>query len=455
MKHPLRPLILLASAAFLSLTAPGAPPLVLQHVSVIPMDRERVLPDRTVVIEGGRITAIRPSQRAETPAGAQVIDGSGKYLMPGLAEMHAHVPGTGQEEGYRQDVLFLYLANGVTLIRGMLGDPLHLELREKLASGELPGPRLITSGPSLNGRSTPSPERGVEWVRRQAAEGYDFLKLAPGLSRATFDAIAQTAHAVGIPFSGHVSEEVGVSRALEAGYASIDHLDGYMPTLVDSARHGQKPGGFFGYLLAPHAQDARIRDIARRTREAGVWNVPTETIMHNFLTVDLEGIRRDRPEFRTMPRAVVDGWINAVRRGRTDPTYNRQAAEAFLQLRLKLIKALHDAGAGLLLGSDAPQWFNVPGFSLHREMALMAKAGLSPFEVLKTGTVNPARFFGQENEFGQVAEGMRADLVLLEANPLEDLQHASRIAGVIRDGRWLPRTEIEARLAEMVDRRQR
>jgi imidazolonepropionase-like amidohydrolase len=412
-----------------------------------------VIPDQTVTIENGRIVSIRSGAGGPVPRNARVVDGSGKYLMPGLAEMHAHVPGSGQPEAYRNDVLFLYVSRGVTLIRGMQGDPIHLELREKLSRGELLGPRLITAGPSFSGGRLQTPEQGVAQVQEQVAAGYDFLKIAGNLSPETFDAVAEAAKAAGIPFAGHVGPRVDLERALNAGYASIDHFDMYMEALVDPEIVASRQGGLFGYALAPYANEERIPEIARRTREAGVWVVPTETIMHSALVVDIDNPRGDFPEFRYMPGEVVGNWINSVRNRRANPNHSQEAAEACIRIRLQLIKALHDAGAGLLLGSDAPQWFNVPGFSLHREMEVMAQAGLTPYEVLRTGTVHPAIYFGEEATSGQVAEGMRADLILLDANPLEDLANAGRIAGVIRDGRWLAREEIERRLAEIARRR--
>ncbi len=441
--------LLLLPVPALSAAAAG---LVIHNVNVIPMDRERVLTEQTVVVRDGVIESVAPAGEGPPRVeGLSVIDGSGKYLMPGLAEMHAHLPG-GADEVYRRDVLFLYLANGITLIRGMLGAPVHLEIREQLRRGELDGPRLITAGPSFNARSAPDPESGAALARGQKAAGYDFVKVASG-SREAFDAMAEAAHEADIPFSGHVPAPVGLPRALEAGYASIDHLDAYLPTLVDPEKTAGVEGGFFGFRLAPFAEPERIREIARRTREAGVWNVPTETLMHAVLLWDLDTLRDERPEFRYMPREVVDRWFSNVRNRRQDRLYDREAAEAFAQVRLDLIMALHEEGAGLLLGSDAPQFFNVPGFSIHPEIALMEKAGLSRFEVLRTATVNPAVFFGEVDDFGQVAAGMRADLVMLNGNPLEDLGNLREPAGVVYGGRWLPRGEIDRRLEEMAERR--
>lgn len=438
-------------ALFVADIPANAQPLALEGVTVIPMDEERVLENQTVVISHGHIQGITAADDAEVPSDAEVVDASGKFLMPGLAEMHAHVPG-GDDAQYREDVLFLYLANGVTLARGMAGDPVHLDTRAKLARGEILGPRLITAGPGFGGGDVESPEQGVQRVRQQDEAGYDFLKIFWGLTREEFDAIAQAAHDSGIRFAGHVPADVGVPRALEARYATIDHFDAYVPSLVNPDIAESQDHGFFGYLLAPRVEQGRIEDMARRTRDAGVWNVPTETIMYSALVVDLGAVRDERPEFQYMPKEVVDGWLEFVRNFRGSDDYDQDAGDAFLEVRLKLIRALHEAGAGLLLGSDAPQWFNVPGFSVHREMQVYVDAGLTPYEVLVTGTVNPARFFNEEEVFGKVEEGYKADLVLLDANPLEDIANAKKIAGVVRNGHWISREQIDNRLAEIAAR---
>ena len=451
----MRNFILLLLILLLSLFATDAPAesaerWVIDNVHVVPMSRNEVLHDRSVLIENGRITGIRAA--GTRPEGYRPIDGRGGFLMPGLAEMHAHVPGERADRQLREDILFLYLSNGVTLARGMLGEPWHLELREALTSEDMLGPRLITSGPSFNGNSVESPEQGADMVREQAEAGYDFLKIHPGLSREEFDAVVEAAREVGIRFAGHVPEDVGIDRALEARYASIDHLDRYPRALVDEETLASVDPGFFDYRLAPFADEDAIPEIAERTRDAGVWNVPTETLMHNLLLMNPDMAEKDRPELRYLPADMVERWQDWARRTQADEDYDRQAAEAFMALRKDLIKALHEAGAGLLMGSDAPQVFNVPGFSIHHEMAIMEAAGLSPYEVLRTATVNPARFFNAEDDWGQVREGMRAELILLDGNPLEDLSNLRDPRGVMIGSRWLDREAIGRKLRAIEDR---
>jgi imidazolonepropionase-like amidohydrolase len=424
--------------------------LAFVDVHVIPMDRERVLRNHTVVVRDGRITEVGPSATVRRPAGAQIIEGRGRYLMPGLSEMHAHIPSPQQGEAAIERTLFLYLAGGVTTIRGMLGHPRHLELREQAAASRILSPRIYTSGPSFNGNSAPTPDVAVRMVEEQHAAGYDLLKLHPGLSRAVFDAIVETASRVGIPFAGHVSADVGLDHALASGYHSIDHLDGYMEAL---AGHGggwdARESGWFGLGYMDHVAGAhagRIDALAAATRDAGVWNVPTQSLMeHLHGAVEPEDMAR-WPEMRFMPQAAIDQWVERTRNARTAAT--AQHRQRYIDVRRQIIRALHEAGAGLALGSDAPQIWNVPGFAIHRELRMLVESGLTPFEALATGNRDAARMMGA-GDWGTVAVGQWGDLLLLEGNPLEDIANAARIAGVMTKGWWLPREELDRRLDEV------
>ena len=209
-------------------------------VNVLPMDKEGVLADQTVVVTDGKITSIAPAAKTQIPTGAVKIDGTGKFLMPGLGELHAHIPGGKAPEADIERTLFLYVANGVTTIRGMLGDPRHLVYRERVAKGEVLGPRIYTSGPSFNDNTASTPEAAVAMVVEQKKAGYDLLKIHPGVPRNAFDVMAAKADELRIPFAGHVPEAVGLTRALETKYRSIDHLDGYVEALVPGAPPGRR-----------------------------------------------------------------------------------------------------------------------------------------------------------------------------------------------------------------------
>ena len=427
----------------MAMAAPGT--VIFAHVDVVPMDDEHVLRDRNVVVNDGIITAISAAV-GRTPSDALVIDATGRYLMPGLAEMHAHVPSIRQGAPYIEDVLFLYLANGITTIRGMLGEPHHLELRARLAAHEIVGPRLFTSGPSFNGNSVRGPAEAVAKANEQAETGYDFLKLHPGLSRASFDAVVTTAGELGIPFAGHVSLGVGLAPTLEAGQATIDHLDAYLRALVDREEFSQSEVGFFGLPLTPLARVELIPPLAAATARAGVWNVPTQSLIEHIVLPDDPDVLAARPEMRYMPPSMIDTWRDRKRGMLGSAGYDPRVARRFVALRRQLIKALHDSGAGLLLGSDAPQIFQVPGFSIHYELEMLVAAGLTPYQALRTGTLNPAVFFARAKHFGSVAEGLEADLILLSKNPLEDPGALRRPEGVMSRGRWFDRAALDAGL---------
>lgn len=414
------------------------------NVNVLPMTGDAVLPAQTVLVDGGIITAIGDVDEVPIPRHAFAIDGTDRFLMPGLAEMHAHVPPADSSELDRYFTLFV--ANGITTIRGMLGHHSHLELRQQILDGEVFGPRLITSGPSLNGRTVNGANDARSQVRGQAAAGYDFIKVHPGLSAEEFIAVAETANEIGIPYAGHVPVAAGLDLALRLGMATIDHLDGYFVALLPPNSTGAGGyGGFFDVMLAAELDTGGIEAIAAATAAAGTWNVPTQTLIeHRLSDLSAEELR-NRPEMQYMPEKTLLQWVAEKDRLRSDSGFDPAIARLAVEIRRSLILALHRAGARLLLGSDAPQVFNVPGFSAHRELDVLVETGLSPFEALRTGTTAPAEFLDATT--GRVAIGKEADLLLLDANPLVDISNSRRIHGVMLRGQWLPMRELEARLA--------
>ncbi len=419
-------------------------------VTVIPMDRERRLPGQTVLVRGDRIVEIGPTARVRVPAGGVRVDGKGKFLIPGLAEMHAHIPGGQASDTVVERTLFMYVAGGITTVRGMLGHPRHLELRDRAARGELLSPTIYTSGPSLNGNSIPDAASAARAVREQKAAGYDLLKIHPGVGREAFDTLAATAKLVGMPFAGHVPEDVGIARAIEAGYATIDHLDGYIEGMIrDGAPLTAEQSAFFGLNLGEHLDEARMAGLVRATKRAGVWNVPTEVLMENLTVAGSSQELARRPEMRYVPAATRAQWAEMKDGMLSETGASAESARRTIETRRRLIKALHAAGAGLLLGSDAPQVYNVPGFSTHRELASLVAAGLTPYQALETGTRNVATYFKTSRETGTIETGKRADLILLDGDPLVDIGNTMRRSGVMVRGRWLAQAEIERRLAEI------
>ncbi len=440
----------------LSLLVAGVAPLPAQDspvafvgVSVVPMTREGVVPNQTVVVANGRIVAIGPTATTAVPAGAMRVEGGGKFLMPGLAEMHAHVPpGQGYSEAAMERVLALYALHGVTTIRGMLGDPRHLPWRDRLARGEVLGPWLWTSGPSHNGTTVPTVEAAIQLVTEQKAAGYDLLKIHPGVQREVFESLATTAHRLDIPFAGHVPVEVGVERAIELGYSTIDHIDGYVEALVaDGAPLTGSQTQWFGLNLTPHLDLGKLPALVRKTQEAGIWQVPTQSLFETTAGAMSADELAARPEMVYASAREVAAWktrTDVTRRMVDDATRAR-----FLQARRTILKQMIDAGVPFLLGSDAPQIWNIPGYSVRRELDALVAAGFTPWQALASGTTNVARFLGVEALAGTVETGKRADLILLDGNPLTDIANVGRQAGVMVKGAWYPATEVERRLAAL------
>ncbi len=421
-------------------------------VNVLPMDSERVLRGQTVVVSNGVISAIGPTASTPVPAGATRVDATGRYLMPGLAEMHGHVP--AQPGQFQEDVLFLYVAAGATTVRGMQGHPNHFAMRERVEAGELIGPRFFLSSPPFSGggqNALTDPAIARERVRAAKDAGYDHLKVHEGLSPTVYDAMAETAHEVGITFSGHVPDAVGLEHALAAGQTTVDHLDNYLDAIQrDGSPALALQGAARGQALPLNVDESKITDIARATREARTGNVPTMALWEVLRGSHRGDDLSDRPELRYMPRQMVNNWVQQV--NNIHDNWDAAAAQAEREVRLRILKALHDEGALILMGTDAPQLFSVPGFALQRELPLMVQAGMTPYEVLRTGTVNIAQFYNETATAGNVAVGHRADLLLLDANPFDDIGNISRISGVMVGGRWLDGAAIAARLEAIAQR---
>ena len=427
-------------------------PIAITHVTVLPMDGERTLENQTVIVQGGRIRAVGPALRTTIPVGATQVDGRGKFLIPGLAEMHAHVPPGNPTDEQLADIMFLYVANGVTTIRGMLGAPYQIALKEKLASGAMLGPRFFPAAPSLNGNSAPTPAAGVALVRAARETGYDLMKIHPGVSRETWDAATAEMRRIGMTFGGHVPMAVGVVHAIRSGIATIDHVDGYLEASVRDSAIYSAPGTTLGAIIDA-IDTAKFAGLARLARERNVWNVPTMYLWENFYNDRTPEALATLPEMAYVSAQQVTAWVNQ-KRGRVPSDAAQEMTPArrarYLAFRRQMLKALADEGAPLLMGTDSPQMFNVPGYALHRELQVVRASGLSTYQILESGTRNVGRYVGeslkQDGAFGTVAVGQWADLVLLDANPLVDLENLTRRSGVMVRGRWVSAAEIAAGL---------
>ena len=423
--------------------------IVFEAVNVIPMDRETVMPNQTVVVKKGIITQIGETGKVKYSKKALIINAKGKFLMPGLAEMHAHVPPI-EDMNPMKKVLTLFAFNGVTTIRGMLGHPKHLELKKEIEKGNILSPRFYTSGPSFNGISVKTPEGGAEMVRNQKRAGYDFMKMHPGLTVANFEAIVKTAQEVKMTFAGHVSAKVGIWRAIDARYATIDHLDGFMESLVPNVEGmAESDIGLFGMFLAQKADTTQLPRLMKALNEKNIWIVPTQALAERWFNPNKEpSYYATEPEMKYMTAEEVEAWVTAKTNLHKNPKFEKNLVNQFIQLRRKMIYECYKNGVGLLLGSDAPQVFDVPGFSLHHELKYMVASGLTPYQALQTGTVNVARFYNR-TDMGVVRKGAVSDLILLSSNPLENIEATKNIEGVMLGNLWLSNAFIQAELKKL------
>jgi imidazolonepropionase-like amidohydrolase len=430
--------------------APAAAPgtLAIEHVSVITMTDAQVLADQTVVVRNGRLAALGPADAAAVPEDSQRIDGRGRFLMPGLADMHVHV--------WDENDLFLFVASGVTTVRNMFGAELQLGWRKRIEAGELVGPRIYTAGPIIDGKPVvwpgsielTDPERAADVVRAQKEAGYDFLKPYAMLTRECYEALVVAGEEQGMPLMGHVPEALGLADVLEARQHTIEHLGGY----AEAAQHAGSPQRAVSFPNESAAwkeiDEARLAEWARATKDAGVWNCPTLVVMQKWVQGDEALALLARPEMRYVSPFIKSGFV-------ADSPLNYlasmqasavQAAHDALPFQERAVCALRDAGAGLIAGTDMGNPFVLAGFALHEELAYLVEAGLTPFEALRASTADAARCMGAEKDWGTVAVGRRADLLLLTADPLVDVHNAARRAGVVLRGRWLSEEELQAEL---------
>lgn len=420
-------------------------------VSVITMNREQVLKNQTVLIRAGRIAEIGDESKIKIPREALRIDGRGKFLMPGIVDMHLHLPpGEGANNDLPSQQLRLLLANGVTTGRNMIGSPTNLVLRDKINKGEITGPQIFTAGPPLAGNNTSSVEAAVKVVNDQKKAGYDLLKVHEGLKPEVYDAIAKTAREVGIQFAGHVTFSVGLKRALAAKQTSIEHLDNYLQSAVVAPNANVEittSQVVLGDTLK-YVDEKKLGELARETKSSNVANNPTLTLFKLVVSDTKPEEYLKWEEMQYIPQKMRENFAKQ-KAGTLNIPGSLEEKKRYIEMRNLLIRELYKAGAKIIVGPDSPQFFLVPGFATHREIQSLAEAGLSNYAVLEAATRNGAENLGMLKEFGTIEKGKRADLLLLDANPLDSIGNARRIAGVMVRGKWLAKTDLQKMLEEV------
>ena len=442
-------------------------PVAFVDVAVVPMDKDQILTHQTVVVAGGRITQVGALSVVKVPRGALKVSGRGRYLMPGLADMHVHlirslpnvkfqssntgssshptiIPTSASDDHERENraLGLLFVANGVTTVRNMWGDPAVDAFAKQVDSGGAVGPHIYSTGPITDGspltwegsRVVETQSQAEAAAREDKAAGYVALKVYNGLSTDAYKWLVLAARAQDLLIVGHVPDAVGLQGVIAARQDSIEHLDGFWEALQpdpSTAPGPRKP-------LMETVDLGKLPALVELLRAAGVWNCPT---------LDLDRVLPDDDEWRRrtglIPPAILERYHKAFAKWHADPERTRR----IFALQISIARGLHHGGARLLLGTDTPKPTVLPGFSLLEELQNFVEAGLTPYEAIRAGTSDAAMFLHQENEFGTVAIGRRADLLLLEANPLEDANNVSKRVGVMANGHWFAEAELRQRLA--------
>jgi imidazolonepropionase-like amidohydrolase len=438
--------------------------LAFVDVSVASMERPEALEHQTVIVRNGRIATVGPLQSVRLPDSAERIDGRGKFLMPGLADMHVHfirealtpdverpMPTAGRQPGIpasastdydleNRAYALMVLANGVTTVRNMWGSNAIRDLADSINSDRVSGPHIYSTRPITDGnpplwRSTrivETEEDAENAVRADERDGYIAVKVYSSLSKRGYDAIIAAARRVRLPVVGHVATSVGLDGAIAARQDSIEHLDSFLRVLAPESR-----------TLADalqHADLTRLMPMVRAIKDADMWVCPTTGVGDRPRT---DSVWLEQASF--VPQDVFRRYRRMYPNADADPRSTLEARAIYVGI----VRALHAGGVHLLLGTDTFKLGTLPGYSLHAELETFVSAGLSPYEAIRAGTVEAAKFLHQENEFGAVREGLRADLLLVDGNPLADVKNASRISGVVAAGRWLTTQAITGRLTDL------
>lgn len=458
----MKKIIFLLILVLFSFIAISAQTVAFVGVNVIPMDKERVLQNRTVLIHDGII--VKMGKKVKIPKEAQIIDGRGKYLIPGLVDMHTHLLSDGDDypDSIAEDELKVMVANGVTTIRFMIGTKEQLILRERSAKGEIIAPIIYSASPHLTGREqgnnfvVNTPEEAREAVRKSKQAGYDFIKVTTFVKPEVYEAAVDEAAKQSIRVVGHAdSRFVGVERALKARQ-QIEHLDGYLEMILkdDAPMKGSISDLYISnpknWESLDYVDESKIAKVAKATVKANPFVNPTQHFMKNsFGLPRSEESIRAQPEFKFYPKTVQENWLNFYKRSRFINEVPVEKRARWVEIRNKIIKAIYDAGGRIMTGSDTPEFLFLYGFSMHRELKALRDAGLSNYAALEAATKNPSMFFGTHKKVGTIKKGRRADLILLDANPLENISNTEKRSGVMLKGKYYTQTEMNKWLDEI------
>jgi imidazolonepropionase-like amidohydrolase len=467
MKSLLIALLLLLAPLASSQQPPNSDTLAITHVTIINLNGEHSQPEMTVLIHGGKISAIGKTGQSQIPANATQFDGTAKFLIPGLWDMHVHI--LTPERDFP-----MFIANGVLGVRNMGAVPKDVfQWKADVASGRVLGPRMVACGPVVDGPHPAHPEHAISVTtaddgRRAVASlkemGADFVKVYDGLSRDAYFAIVQESKRVGLPFAGHVPGSISQEEASNAGQRSIEHGIAALPTL-DYEKNKPAPTGYFeeamrtkNFSLIPegiakegnaeldHFSPQRTEELYKTFVKNGTYLTPTRVVDRGLTFID-DLSKQEDPRLQYVPASMREDWKpqnGMLTRYRT-PAYIAFRKRKY-DMTTKQMLIAHRLGVAFLAGTDVSAAYTYPGFSLHDELALFVEAGFTPLESLRTATVNPAQFFGMTDSMGSIEVGKTADLVVVDANPLADISNTKRISAVIVEGRLLKKSNLDALL---------
>jgi len=458
-------LISLISSTLLIASAPPTSVIAITHVNVIPMNKELILKDQTVITENGKIKQIGDAAKIQIPAKAKIINGKGKYLVPGFFDMHAHFfYEQGENVNTCEAELKLMLANGLTTVRIECGDSVYLDAKQNVKNHKWLGPNLSVSSPQFVGnypwdgkvfaKICKTPDDAIAAVKQCKKEGYDEIKITFMVKRDVYDAIIKTAKDENIKVTGHVGPLVKLPAAL-AAKQQIEHMDEFIDMLLPDTtyNHGQSVSDMNiwrkkAWATVPYLDESKIPALVQSVKNAGIYVTPTNFF---FFSSFADSITKEqymaRPDYAYIPSKIKEErwkikdhyWKNAP------PTKSRKE---YVYLRNKIVFELNKADVKLMAGSDSPEWFLVQGFSIHDELETFARSGLSPYSILETVTINPATYLGLNKVKGSIEVGKDADLILLDKNPLENISNTRSINTVIKGNNAFEKSDLEKLLSE-------
>jgi hypothetical protein len=449
--------------------------IAITHVAVIEATGTPPQLDFTVLISGTHISAVGPTSSIAIPHGAKALDATGKFLIPGLADMHLHLTGAGEPTGSREFVIPLLVANGITTVRDMGGNVEFLaELRREIDSGDNIGPQIFFSGPYLDGNPpsfqpsivVQNAAEAIAAVQKLKSAGVDFIKVQSRLRPEAYFAIAEESRNLGIRFVGHVPDSITAATASDAGQASIEHLTGVFlgcskkeeelrrrkrlaPPARDSLGLSLERDRVWQQNLLDSYSPEKASQLFLKFAANRTWQVPTFPLLMDLAFLLPGKDWSNDPRMKYVPQSVRILWDQARSESLAKLTKGDVALRAlFAKRSLGTVRAMHAAGVALMAGTDATAPNVFPGFSLHEDLAYLVQAGMTPMEALQAATSRPGEFLGKSSEQGTVEAGKRADLVLLDANPLEDIRNTKKIHAVILNGRLLESRDLGALLVK-------